>query len=95
MHGNRPPMSDARQVSLFGCRIDAVTMNEAVETIGGWIAAADGTCRYVVTPNVHHVALLRRHEALRRAYAEASLVLADGMPLVQAAKLLRQRSSAT
>jgi N-acetylglucosaminyldiphosphoundecaprenol N-acetyl-beta-D-mannosaminyltransferase len=75
---------------IFGCRIDAVTMDEAVETIEGWIAAAEATCRYVVTPNVHHAALLRRDEGLRRAYAEAGLVLADGMPLVAAARLLHR-----
>ena len=76
---------------IFGCRINAVTMDKAVKTIERWITAHDGTCRYVVTPNVHHAALLGQHEPLRRAYADAGLVLADGMPLVVAARLFHRR----
>jgi N-acetylglucosaminyldiphosphoundecaprenol N-acetyl-beta-D-mannosaminyltransferase len=47
-----------------------------------------GPCRYVVTPNVDHLRLLQDNTDLRRAYADASLVLADGMPLVWASRML-------
>lgn len=79
------------QVSLFNCRIDAVTMQEALDAIERWIATADGICRYVVTPNVHHAVLLQHHADLRQAYADASLVLADGVPLLLAARLMGRR----
>lgn len=45
-------------------------------------------CRYVVTPNLDHAVLLNESEDLREAYKGAALVLADGMPLVWASRLL-------
>jgi N-acetylglucosaminyldiphosphoundecaprenol N-acetyl-beta-D-mannosaminyltransferase len=78
------------QVSMFGCRIDALRMPQAVERVFEWITAASGQCRYVVTPNVDHVVQLQHDERLRRAYDDASLVIADGMPVVWASRLLRR-----
>ena len=75
-------------VRLFGVEIDAVRMQEAVRMLLDWIATSDGSCRYVVTPNVDHAVLLQEHAGLRRAYAEASLVLADGAPIVLVSQLL-------
>jgi N-acetylglucosaminyldiphosphoundecaprenol N-acetyl-beta-D-mannosaminyltransferase len=43
-----------------------------------------------VTPNVDHAVLFNRRADLRAAYRDASLVLADGTPLVWAARLLKQ-----
>ena len=76
-----------RRVPLFGFEIDAIDMPEAVERIYGWIAD-DSPCRYVVTPNVEHAVLYQRHAGFRSAYADAALVLADGMPVVAAARLM-------
>jgi len=76
------------QVHLFGCRIDALRMPGAVARAYELIAAADDCCRYVVTPNVDHVVMLGHHEGLQRAYNDAGLVLADGMPVVLASRLL-------
>jgi N-acetylglucosaminyldiphosphoundecaprenol N-acetyl-beta-D-mannosaminyltransferase len=73
---------------LFGVEIHAVNMRQAVETICDWTASPEHGCRFVVTPNVDHVVLLRHHVGLQRAYREASLVLADGWPLVFASRLL-------
>ena len=79
-----------RRVSLFGCQIDVVELREAVDRLLSWATQPDGRCRYVVTPNVNHVVLLERHERFRAAYAEAGMVLADGMPLVAASRLLKR-----
>lgn len=76
------------RVPLFGCAIDRVRMPQAVLRVIELIAADDGICHYVVTPNVDHVVMLEHHEGLRRAYADASLTLADGMPVVLASRLL-------
>src|SRR5205814_2356798 len=38
-------------------------------------------------PNLDHLRRLRRDEALRELYGTAGLVLADGMPLIWAARL--------
>jgi len=81
-------MSD--RTTLFGCKIDALKLRQAVGHLLTWVEHPQQRCRYVVTPNVNHLALLERHETFRKAYAEASMILADGMPLVAAARLLRR-----
>lgn len=65
-------------------------MREAVERLSGWVRAAARPCRYVVTPNVDHAVMYQSNAALRAAYADAALVLADGMPVVWASRLLRR-----
>jgi N-acetylglucosaminyldiphosphoundecaprenol N-acetyl-beta-D-mannosaminyltransferase len=52
------------------------------------MTTTSGRCRFVVTPNVDHVLIFQRTEGLRRAYAEASLIVADGLPVVLASRIL-------
>jgi len=80
-----------RRVQIFGFEIDAVRMPEAIERLFSWIDEPNGQCRYVITPNVDHTVLFQHHEGLQRAYSEAGMVLADGMPVVVAARLLGRR----
>ncbi len=75
------------RVPLFGFELDAITMREAVERVYGWVRTPRQG-RFVVTPNVDHAVLFQRDAELRESYANASLVLADGMPVVLAARLL-------
>jgi len=42
----------------------------------------------VVTPNVDHIVQLQKNADLKKVYKDAALVLADGMPLLWAAKFL-------
>jgi N-acetylglucosaminyldiphosphoundecaprenol N-acetyl-beta-D-mannosaminyltransferase len=77
-------------VRLAGISIDSVTMNQAVEQLLDWTKASSAPCRYVVTPNVDHAVLYHNNPGLRAAYADAGLVLADGMPLVWISRLLRR-----
>jgi len=78
----------SRRERLFGVEIDAVDMQQAIEQIIGWTKQPAGCCRFVVTPNVDHTVLLQENSGLRQAYEDASLVLADGHPVVWAARLL-------
>jgi N-acetylglucosaminyldiphosphoundecaprenol N-acetyl-beta-D-mannosaminyltransferase len=78
------------RIEMFGMEIDALRMQDVVDQIYAWVAAGDGLCRFVVTPNVDHAVVFQQHEGLRRAYAQASLVLADGMPILLASRLLRR-----
>jgi len=78
------------QIQLFGMTIDAVSMQTAAERLSLWIAERCRPCRYVVTPNVDHAVLFQEQERLRAAYKDASLVVADGFPLVVASRLLRR-----
>src|ERR1700756_305562 len=72
---------------LFGFEVDRMRMAEAVDQLLKWAEVRDSVCRYVVTPNADHAVVYQENEDLRRAYAGASLILVDGMPLLVAAKL--------
>lgn len=76
------------RIRLFGVTIDAVQMRDAVDRVFDWIDARDGACRYVVTPNVDHTVMLKENGRLREVYQHAAMVLADGLPVVLAARLL-------
>ncbi len=75
--------------AIFGMRINRVTLQQATSQVLDWCqhASTDG-CRFVVTPNVDHVVMHHARQDLRAAYESASLVLADGAPLVAASRLL-------
>lgn len=79
-----------RQVEMFGIGFDNLRMEQAVARLLVWLREANGKCQYVVTPNVDHVVLYQESSALREAYAAADMVLADGAPVVAAAKLLNR-----
>lgn len=75
-------------VELFGMKIARLTLRDAAGRVLNWCAEPRGeTCRYVVTPNVDHAVMFQHSGRLRAAYADAALVLADGWPLVAAARL--------
>ena len=78
------------RISLFDILIDRVDLSGAVERVLGWTAGS-GPCRYVVTPNVDHIVMLNENASFRAAYQDSSLVLADGWPIVSAARLLGKR----
>lgn len=66
--------------------LQAVTFSEALHRLVE-LAKARGTA-YVVTANVDHVVRCRRNPALRSMYTGADMVVADGMPLIWASRLL-------
>lgn len=80
-------MNPRDTIGLFGIAIDNVTMAQALECLR-MLLMDEGGHYYVVTPNVHHIVRLQRDALFRQAYAGASLVLADGMPLVWASRSL-------
>lgn len=77
-----------QQVRMFGIDFDSLRMDQAVAQLLLWLQQPDDRCRYVVTPNVDHVVMYQKSEVLRRAYADASLILADGAPVVAVSRLL-------
>jgi N-acetylglucosaminyldiphosphoundecaprenol N-acetyl-beta-D-mannosaminyltransferase len=78
-------------VALFGIEIDQASMADAVEIMLRWLDDEQSGCRYVVTPNVDHIVQLQDNPRLKQAYASASLVIADGWPLVAFAGLCKNR----
>ncbi|NOY29028.1 MAG: WecB/TagA/CpsF family glycosyltransferase [Planctomycetes bacterium] len=80
-----------KKVQLFGMTIDGVDMSTAIKTVSQWCyGERRGRCQYVVTPNVDHAVMFQSNVGLRDAYGDASLVLADGAPVVLASRLLRK-----
>lgn len=77
-----------RTVEIFGIAIHAVDMPAAVREILEWLDASRRECRFVVTPNVDHIVKLQRLSSFKKAYANASLVLVDGRPVLWASKLI-------
>lgn len=78
----------SRRIELFGIRIDAMRLREAVTKLSQWLDEEQRSCRYVVTPNVDHVVMFQERADLRAVYREASMVLADGAPVVWSSRLL-------
>jgi N-acetylglucosaminyldiphosphoundecaprenol N-acetyl-beta-D-mannosaminyltransferase len=83
--------ANSPRVNLFGMQVSRNTMQQTVSTILDWCREPRGaSARFVVTPNVDHAVLFHQRADVRAAYDDASLVLADGTPLVWAARLLKQ-----
>lgn len=79
------------QARLFGIPINALRMDQAVDTLAAWLNNAPTRCRYVVTPNINHIVRLHEDIAFRATYVDADLVLVDGRPVVWTARLLGQK----
>lgn len=78
-------MNHPSRVPLMGMMIDPLTEEQAVARVTG--ALASGRGGVVVTPNLDHLRQYTRDPGVRRLYATADLVLADGMPLVWASRI--------
>jgi N-acetylglucosaminyldiphosphoundecaprenol N-acetyl-beta-D-mannosaminyltransferase len=76
---------------LLDMRVDATTYEEATGWIADW--AREGLGRYVCCACVHMVMEGFDHPEFRRLVNEASLVTADGMPLVWALRGLAVRGA--
>lgn len=74
-----------RTVNLCGVRFDALTEAETVEVIAD--QAASGAGGWVVTPNLDILRRLTIDAGFRTLCERASLRVADGMPLVWAARV--------
>jgi exopolysaccharide biosynthesis WecB/TagA/CpsF family protein len=73
-------------VNIFNISIDNFSMEETIHYIDYLIAMKNNS--YVVTPNVDHIVKLQSDDEFKTIYDKADLVLADGMPIVWASKLL-------
>jgi N-acetylglucosaminyldiphosphoundecaprenol N-acetyl-beta-D-mannosaminyltransferase len=81
----RPKAQRLPTVELRGVRVHAVSEADAIRHILTEIEAARGGM--VVTPNLDHLHRCLHDIAFAAIVSEAELVLADGMPLVWAARL--------
>jgi len=74
-----------RRVTLHGLALDPLTERDATDEL--FSRLGDGEGGVVLTPNLDHLQRFAREPEVRDAYADADLVLADGMPLVWASRL--------
>lgn len=72
-----------------GVTIDNLSLQESVVYIKRLLKGQEN--HYIITPNAAHIVLFQKDEEFRKAYAKASLVLPDGMPLIWASRLLKPR----
>lgn len=80
-----PAAPAAGRIQLMGMDIDALTEGEAISTVLAGLAAGRGG--WVITPNLDHLRHFHRAPDLRAMFAQADLVLADGMPLIWASRV--------
>lgn len=79
-------METNRRITLFGCNIDNVSMEETLQAVEGFIAS--GRPHQHVVVNVDKLVKASRDDGLRRIINACDLVNADGMPVVWASRLL-------
>lgn len=72
------------RLKFMNTEIDNLTMQEALQAIDSFIQKNENA--YVVTPNVDHIVQLENNKELQAVYANASLILTDGKPLLWIAK---------
>jgi N-acetylglucosaminyldiphosphoundecaprenol N-acetyl-beta-D-mannosaminyltransferase len=84
-----PSPGPRRRLQLGNLAVDVVTFGEALARIDAMITSGQGGT--IFTPNVDHVVMVDDDARFRRAYAEADLVVPDGMPIVWASRWLDQR----
>ncbi len=80
------PCEPPARLRLGNVPLTPVDAAAALGLIAQW--AGREPFRLVVTPNVDHVMELQRNPDLRAVYERAELVLADGVPLIWAARWL-------
>jgi len=76
------------RVRMFGITLHRLGLRAAVAHLNAWMRQDLDRVRYVVTPNVDHLVMLRHDTEFRATYDDASLVVADGLPLVLVSRWL-------
>lgn len=76
------------KVQMFDLPFDNFDYDDLIQYIDSSIQS--GESAYIVTCNVDHLIKLKKDEHFRKVYSEAGSIVADGMPLVWASKILRK-----
>lgn len=74
------------RINFLNTQIDNLTMDEAIIKIDEFIQ--NHLYNYVVTPNLDHIVMLEKDKVFFAAYENASLIVADGKPLIWISKFL-------
>lgn len=77
----------AHRVKAFGLSISELDVIGVARYIASSESLASSSARLLVTPNIQHIALMRRDAPFRAAMEAADLVTCDGFPVVFYARL--------
>jgi len=80
------PHKEAARVDVLGVQVSAIDLDQALDTIEGWIAERKN--QYVCITGAHGVMESQHDETLRAVHNHAGMVTPDGMPLVWMSRLL-------
>ena len=69
------------QATVFGLQISSMTEHDVAIRVASTIRTEDAGPGLVVTPNIQHVAVLRRDPIFREAYGSAEIITCDGFPV--------------
>lgn len=83
-----PPARTWGRVNLAGVEVDCLSFAQVVAHLMQIVQAHLSPAAYVTTANAQHILLWQQDPGFRAAYAQAHLVVADGVSLLWAAKLL-------
>jgi N-acetylglucosaminyldiphosphoundecaprenol N-acetyl-beta-D-mannosaminyltransferase len=75
-----------KRIEIMGMEVDCLSEDGVVDRVH--VALDRGCGGWVITPNLDHLHTFRGDAAVRRMFARADIVVADGMPLVWASRLL-------
>jgi N-acetylglucosaminyldiphosphoundecaprenol N-acetyl-beta-D-mannosaminyltransferase len=84
-HREREPLAPRPRVTVMGMDIDVLTEHEVVDVVGR--ALHEGRGGWIITPNLDQLRAFQRSTEMRAMYAQADLVVADGMPIVWASRI--------
>jgi N-acetylglucosaminyldiphosphoundecaprenol N-acetyl-beta-D-mannosaminyltransferase len=77
-------MRESKQVANFlGIGVEAITYDELVEKVDGWIKDKSGRSHHIACINAYCIALARKDERLAKIYNGADIAGPDGMPFVR------------
>jgi N-acetylglucosaminyldiphosphoundecaprenol N-acetyl-beta-D-mannosaminyltransferase len=75
------------KIDLMGLRFDSITMNQCVDKCVDWCKDKN-SARTVMTINAALLVMMRDNQALARANRAGDLVVADGLPVVWASRIV-------
>lgn len=85
------PGPEQQRADILGVGVSAITLEDAVGTIEGWIEGRRHN--YVCVTGAHGIMECQHNERLRQIHNGAGLVTPDGMPLVWVSHMLGRKST--
>lgn len=85
---------EVETVSIWGVPFGVVTMRGCLDFVDRWVMAHRRQAvpsGYMVTANLHYVMLHHEHPRMAEVTRDASLIIADGMPIVWRSKLAARK----